>query len=159
MRHFPYWRSLLFHWIAFGSSIHRTFWSQWFIYIYVYIYIYIYTYIHTHVYIYIYIYIYIYSFSITRNWWPTRCNVWGYLYPNSSTCFRRSFHPLSGALDGNYSFWHSPPLLLQTSVMDEMEISFDLVHDTSRHQHRWTNRSCKYRQVFLMMGENVARNM
>jgi hypothetical protein len=35
-----------------------------------------------------------------------------------------------------------------------------LIHDTSRQQD-WVNitRCCKYRQVLLMMGENIAGNM
>ena len=79
--------------------------------------------------------------SIIRNWWPTRCNFFGlfiYLHPISSICFGRCFRPSSGALDCIYSFWYSPSMLLPAGVMDEMELSFHLVHDTGRQQHRWT---------------------
>ena len=76
---------------------------------------------------------------IIRNWWPTRCNFWFiYLYPISSTCFGRCFHPSSGALDCIYSFWYSPPLLLPAGVLDEMELSFHLVHNTDWQQHSST---------------------
>jgi len=34
--------------------------------------------------------------------------------------------------------------------MDELELQFQLIHDT---------KYCKYSQVLLMMGENIARNM
>ena len=70
--------------------------------------------------------------SIIRNWWPTRCNFWFiYLYAISSTCFGRRLRPSSDALDRIYSFWYSPPMLLPSGVMDEMEL-------TGRQQHRWT---------------------
>jgi len=34
-----------------------------------------------------------------------------------------------------------------------------LIHDTSQQQSVGNIRSCKYSQVLLMMGENIARNM
>jgi hypothetical protein len=44
-----------------------------------------------------------------------------YLYPISSKFFGRYFRPSSGALGCICGFWHSPPVLLPTGVMDEME--------------------------------------
>ena len=90
-----------------------------------------------------YIYSFWYSPPISVNyirsceWWPTRCNYFWftYLFIIGSTCFGRCFRPSLGALDCIYSFWYSPP------------ISVDYI------------RSCKYSQVLLMMGVNIARNM
>ena len=94
--------------------------------------------------------------SIIHNWWPTRCSFWFiYLYPISSTCFGQCFHPSSGALDCIYSFWYNTPMLLP-AWRDGTD--FHLTHDTSRQQHSNYIRSCKYSQVLLMMGENIARN-
>jgi hypothetical protein len=49
---------------------------------------------------------------------------------------------------------------LLAGVMDELELHFQLIHDTSRQRH-WVNinRRCKYSQVLLMMGENIVRNI
>ena len=55
-----------------------------------------------------------------------------YLYPISSTYFGGCFCPSSGALDCIYSIWYSPPTLLPAGA------KFHLVHDTGRHQQRWT---------------------
>jgi len=44
--------------------------------------------------------------------------------------------------------------------MDEMELQFHLIHDTSLQPISVDNiRSCKYSHVLLMMGEDIARNM
>ena len=61
-----------------------------------------------------------------------------YLFLVSSTCFGRCFRPSPGARDCIYSFWYCPPLLLPVGVMDEMELTFHIIHDTSRQQYRWT---------------------
>jgi hypothetical protein len=50
------------------------------------------------------------------------------------TCFGRLFRPSSGAHNCIYSFKYCPPILLQTCIVDEME----LIHDTSHQQYRWT---------------------
>jgi hypothetical protein len=42
--------------------------------------------------------------------------------------------------------------------MDELELQFQFIHDTSR-QNIGVTSCCKYSQVLLMMGENFARNM
>jgi hypothetical protein len=44
--------------------------------------------------------------------------------------------------------------------MDEMELMFHLIHDTGPPAISVDNiRSCKCSQVFLTMGEDIARNM
>jgi len=50
---------------------------------------------------------------------------------------------------------------LPADVVDELELSeFQLIHDTSRQRHGMNiTRRCKYSQLFLIMGENIARNM
>ena len=79
-------------------------------------------------------------YSRNCKWWPTRCNNIGlfYLFLVNSTCFGRCFRPSSGARDCIYSIWYSPPILLSAGVMDELGLQFQLIHDTSRQQYRWT---------------------
>ena len=60
------------------------------------------------------------------------------LFLISSTCFGPSLRPSSGTLYCIYSFCYCPPMLLPAGVIDEMELLFHLIHDTSRQQHRWT---------------------
>jgi len=57
------------------------------------------------------------------------------LFLVSSTCFGRCFRPSSGALDCIYSILYK----------------FVIAINTTRY--------CKYSQVLLMIGENIARNM
>ena len=61
-----------------------------------------------------------------------------YLFLISSTYFGGCLCPSSGALDCIYSFWYCPPILLLAAVMDELERQFQLIHDTSQQQFRWT---------------------
>jgi hypothetical protein len=62
-----------------------------------------------------------------------------YLFiPNQLYMFRAMFSPKIGALDCIYSFCYCTPTLLPTGVMDEIEFSFHLIHDTSRQRYRWT---------------------
>jgi hypothetical protein len=50
--------------------------------------------------------------------------------------------------------------LLAAGVMDEVELTFHLIHDTSRQQYRWTiSEAVNTVNVVLMMGEDIARNM
>jgi len=73
-------------------------------------------------------------------WWPTRCNYFYliYLFLISCTCFVLCLRPSSGVFECIYSFWYSPSVFLLTGVMDEMELQFHLMHDTSQQQYRWT---------------------
>ena len=64
-----------------------------------------------------------------------------YLLLISSTCSRWCFCPSSGAYHCNYSFWYCPM---------QHQPAATLVDNT---------RSCSYSDMFLMMGENIARNM
>jgi hypothetical protein len=59
----------------------------------------------------------------------------------SSTCFWRCFRPSSGAFDCIYSIWLYSPRLQPAATWVS------------------TTRYCKYSQMLLMMGENIARNM
>ena len=101
-----------------------------------------------------------YHFNCKR--WPTRCNYFWliYLFLISPACFGRCLRPSSGALDCIYSFWYCPPILLPAGIMDEMELQFHLIHDTSRQRFRWTiSESVNTGQMLLMMDEDIARNM
>ena len=64
-----------------------------------------------------------------------------YLLLISSTCFGRCFRPSSGAYHCNYRFWYCPT---------QHRPATTLVDNT---------RSCSYSDMFLMMDENIARNM
>jgi len=46
-------------------------------------------------------------------------------------------------------------MLLPAGIMDEMELQFHLVHAATLMDY---TRSCKYSQMLLMKGENIARN-
>ena len=55
---------------------------------------------------------------------PIRCNVsWFIYFYRRSTCFRRFFHPSSGAHNCTYSFGYCRPILLLAAIVDEMECS------------------------------------
>jgi len=43
--------------------------------------------------------------------------------------------------------------------MDEMELQFHLIHDTSWQQYWWTISEAVNTVVLLMMGEDIARNI
>jgi len=48
---------------------------------------------------------------------------------------------------------------MSSPIMDEMELTFHLIHDNSRQQYRWTISDAVHSQVLLMMGEDIDRNM
>ena len=73
-----------------------------------------------------------------HGWDGTAFGSFIYLFLISSTCFGRCLRPSSGALECIYSIWYCPLVLLPAGVMDEMELQFHLIRDTSRQQYRWT---------------------
>jgi len=80
-----------------------------------------------------------------------------YLFIINSTCF----HPSSGTYHCNYSFWYCPSMLLLASVAYWVEMT--AVPPNRQHQPAATpvdiTISFSYRDMLLMMGENIARNM
>jgi hypothetical protein len=49
--------------------------------------------------------------------------------------FRAIPSPSSGAHNCTYSFGYCQPVLLLAGIMDEMEMQFHLIHDTSQQQY------------------------
>ena len=56
-----------------------------------------------------------------------------YLFLKGSTCFGWFLHP-SGAHNCMHRFRYCQPILLQAGILDEMELQFRLIHDTSLQQ-------------------------
>ena len=67
---------------------------------------------------------------------PTRCNVsWFIYFYRRSTCFRRFLRPSSGAHNCTHSFRYFLPIPLLAAIVDEMELEFHLIHDSSKQQY------------------------
>ena len=84
-----------------------------------------------------------------------------YLFiPNQLYMFRAMSSPIIRCTWLYLQLWHCPPILLPAGVLDEMELA---VPSHTWHQPAAISvdniRSCKYSQVLLMMGEDIAGNM
>ena len=78
---------------------------------------------------------------LIRNWWPTRCNFFVYLFvPNQLYMFRTMFSPITRNAWLYNSFWYSPPVLLPAGVMDEMELRSitNYTNDARTHKQKKT---------------------
>jgi len=64
--------------------------------------------------------------------------IFDYLFLKSSTRFGRFVHPSSGAHNCTFSLRYCQPILLLAGIVDEMELQFRLIHDTSLQQYLLT---------------------
>ena len=89
---------------------------------------------------------------------PTRCKNNGLLiFPISSKCFGRWFHPSLGALDCVYSLLYNAPTMLPTGSLEMEELHFQ----ATGRQHRdcIIPQAVIHSLALLKMGKIIARNI